>query len=60
MKTTIDGHYVALSMNDDSVSNIRNRSDNRTIVDDFHYISIKFAGLHIARRCLQLPKIDKH
>ncbi|WP_165869285.1 hypothetical protein [Maribacter algicola] len=50
MKTTIDGHYVALSMNDDTVHNTKNLPDNRTIVDGFHYISIKFAGLHIARR----------
>ena len=34
VKTTINGHCAALSMNDGTVNNIRN------IVDGFHYISI--------------------
>ncbi|WP_165776590.1 hypothetical protein [Maribacter sp. 4G9] len=53
MKTTIEGHCMALSTKDDTVNNIRNLPDNRTIVTGFHYISIKFAGLDIARRWWQ-------
>lgn len=53
VKTTIYGHYVALSKTDAAVHKTQYGADNRTMANGFHYISLKLAGFHITWRYVQ-------